>query len=126
MNLFLCLCACLLVLLLTLFQHCEEGFASRDGWVLVDDSLRPRFDLDSHDDWVWMKKAPDTALRMVPVGHGGQMQPQRYSYVDFYLFANGLNHTANLGDFVKLSGPIPLLPRYTLGPQFSRWYPYGE
>ena len=63
---------------------------------------------------------------MVPHGTGGQIVPQRFSYSDLYFFGNGLNHTANLGDYVKLSGPIPLLPRYTLGPQFSRWYPYGE
>ena len=102
-------------------QHCEEGFASRDGWVLVDDSLRPRFDVNgTADDWVWMKKAPDTALTMV-----GQ-QPVRGSYQDLYFFGNGLEHTAQLGDFTKLSGPIPQLPRYALGPQFSRWYAYGE
>ena len=39
-----------------MLQHCEEGFASKDGWVVVDDSLRPRFDLESNEDWVWMKK----------------------------------------------------------------------
>ena len=32
----------------------------------------------------------------------------------------------NLNDYVKLGGPIPLMPRYALGPQFSRWYAYGE
>lgn len=71
-----------------------------------------------------MKKAPDTALTMV--AQPGGAQPVRGSYQDFYFFGNGLEHTAQLGDYVKLSGPIPQLPRYALGPQFSRWYAYGE
>lgn len=33
-------------------SHCEEGFASRDGWALVDDSLGPRW--ESYDqEWPW-------------------------------------------------------------------------
>jgi len=109
-----------------MLQHCEEGFASRDGWVLVDDALRPRFDVNATSDWVWMKKAPDAALVMRTLAGSAQPQPIRGSYLDLYFFGNGLEHTANLGDWVKLSGPIPMLPRYALGPQFSRWYAYGE
>lgn len=29
-------------------------------------------------------------------------------------------------DFLKLTGPIPLVPRYTLGFWDSRWYPYSD
>ena len=88
--------------------------------------MRPRFDVNATSDWVWMKKAPDTALTMQLLPGSPHPQPIRGSYTDLYFFGHGLEHTLNLGDYVKLSGPIPQLPRYALGPQFSRWYAYGE
>ena len=57
------------------YTHCEEGFASRDGWVLVQDTLRPRFDGAQADkDWTWLKSAPPAGLK----GDG--------SYIDLYFF----------------------------------------
>jgi Glycosyl hydrolases family 31 len=105
---------------LTYYTHCEEGFASKDGWIFFDDTLRPRFEIPSHssgaehDDWTWPKSAKEGAIK----GDG--------SYVDIYLFFNGLNHTQNLADYVSMAGKVPLLPRYALGPAFSRWYAYNE
>ena len=75
-------------------QHCEEGFASRDGWVVVDDTLRPRFDRESVPDWTWVKGPRPEALSRD--GYGG--------VTDLYFFGWGLNHTATMGDWVKLSG----------------------
>lgn len=43
---------------MTYYAHCEEGLASTDGWVIVDDSLRPRF--DTRTDPAEVKKSPDT------------------------------------------------------------------
>jgi hypothetical protein len=57
------------------YTHCEEGFASRDGWVLVDDSFRPRFDTASTDpEWTWLKGPREDALE----GTG--------AYMDLYFF----------------------------------------
>lgn len=80
---------------LLLLQHCEEGFASRDGWVLVDDTLRPRFDTESVPDWTWVKGPRPEALRSD--GKFGGVS-------DLYFFGWGLNHMAAMGDWVKLSG----------------------
>ena len=47
-------------------------------------------------------------------------------YTDLYVFARGLDFRATLRDFRLLSGPAPQLPRYALGPMFSRWMGYHD
>lgn len=44
---------------------------------------------------------------------------------DLYLFVTK-DPKRLRGDFLKLTGPIPLVPRYTLGYWDSRWYPYTQ
>jgi hypothetical protein len=97
------------------YCHCEEGLASRDGWVIVDDGLRPRMDLNAEGSGIpWPRAPPAASLR----GDG--------SYQDLYVFAHGRNYTAAVGDFKSLSGPIPLSPRHALGPAFSRWFQWND
>lgn len=93
----------------------EEGVVSRDGWVIIDDSLRPRMDLNAEGSGIpWPRAPPAAALR----GDG--------SYSDAYVFAHGRNYTAAVRDFKDLSGPIPLSPRHALGPAFSRWFQWND
>lgn len=88
---------------------------SRDGWVIIDDSLRPRLDLNAEGSGVpWPRAPPAAALR----GDG--------SYSDAYVFAHGHAYTAAVRDFKELSGPIPLSPRHALGPAFSRWFQWND
>lgn len=88
---------------------------SRDGWVIIDDSLRPRLDLNAEGSGVpWPRAPPAAALR----GDG--------SYSDAYIFAHGRAYTAAVRDFKDLSGPIPLSPRHALGPAFSRWFQWND
>jgi alpha-glucosidase (family GH31 glycosyl hydrolase) len=47
-------------------------------------------------------------------------------YSDLYLFARGRDYKATLADFRQLSGPVPQLPRYALGPMYSRWMGYHD
>jgi hypothetical protein len=47
-------------------------------------------------------------------------------YKDLYIFARGRDYVGTLGDYRQLSGPIPQLPRYALGPMFSRWMGYHD
>ena len=97
------------------YCHCEEGLASRDGWVIVDDTLRPRLDLDAGGGGIpWPRAPPAASLR----GDG--------SYSDLYVFTHGRNYTAAVGDFKDLSGNIPLSPRFALGPAFSRWFQWND
>ena len=52
--------------------------------------------------------------------------PLSHLHQDLYFFGHGLDFPAALRDYVSLAGPIPLLPRYALGPGFSRWYAWNE
>lgn len=45
---------------------------------------------------------------------------------DLYFWGYGLEYKACLRDFFHLSGAAPLLPRWTLGNWWSRFYPYTE
>ena len=45
---------------------------------------------------------------------------------DLYLFGHGHDYTAAMQDFTKLSGDIPLPPRYTFGVFFSRYWAYDK
>lgn len=95
------------------YSHCEEGLVSRDGWVLVDDTFRPRVERDAGGT-PWPRGPPPAAAK----GDG--------SYVDWYLFAHGHDYKLALKEFTQLSGPIPLAPRYALGPAFSRWFQWSD
>ena len=45
---------------------------------------------------------------------------------DLYLFGHGHNYAAAIQDFTRLSGDIPLPPRYTFGVFFSRYWAYDH
>ena len=53
--------------------------------------------------------------------------PERASsYTDLYFFGHGLNYPAALRDFSSLGGKVPLMPRWALGPHFSRWFAFTD
>jgi hypothetical protein len=48
-------------------QLCTPGLVSRSGWVLVDDTQRPRFDTDP--EWPWVTDPPSRpAFTFAPDG----------------------------------------------------------
>ena len=83
----------------------EPGLVSRDGWVLVDDSMRPLFD---NSDWPWVLPRP-----------AGERQ-------DWYLFAYGHEYMQALRDFTRVAGRIPLPPRFAFGAWWSRYWAYTD
>lgn len=89
-------------------EHCEWGLISRSGWALVDDHNVPCFDAD---DW-WV----DAAGVML----------NNSNEVDLYLFAHGHDYRQALADFTLVSGRIPLLPRFSSGIWFTRWYDFSQ
>lgn len=84
------------------------GLLSRDGWVLVDDSRRILFDRVEGTDWPWV------ALRT------------QEDATDWYFFGYGRDYQRALGDYVKVAGRIPLVPRYAFGVWWSRYWAYTE
>lgn len=79
------------------------SFISRNGFANIDDSTTMIF---SEDGWVTGRRAGD-GLR-----------------VDGYLFAYGLDYKAAVKAFYAVSGSQPLLPRWSLGNWWSRYYDY--
>ncbi|MCU0497357.1 MAG: DUF5110 domain-containing protein [Anaerolineae bacterium] len=82
----------------------EPGLISRDGWAMVDDSQRLVF-----DDQGWL-----------------QNRPANDGYLDLYFFGYGHDYQACLSDYMQITGPIALLPRFALGNWWSRYWEYTQ
>jgi len=80
-----------------------QGFVSRSGWALVDDSKRILFDEQG-----WVTPRPD-----------GQR-------VDWYLFLHGHDYKAALADAAQVFGRQPLPPRFAFGYWWSRYWAYSD
>ena len=89
----------------------EPGLLSRSGWSFVDDThspyLLPFDEQPGFDTWTKQRNAPEL-------------------YSDWYLFAYGRDFKKCLGDFVQVSGNIPLPPKYAFGIWWSRWWRYSD
>ena len=133
--------------------HCTYGVISRRGYTIVDDTHQPKF--DNNTDWSWpisiQYPPPDpTQCNAVPTAErrrcgafNGTDQstcenqgccftaPSTCFYSsqatqDLYLFGHGHAYTQALYEFTRLSGAIPLPPRYIFGVFFSRYWAYAE
>lgn len=80
----------------------ESGLMSRDGFTVYDDSKTAVL---TQDNWISLKEKAS---------------------LDIYFFGYGHDYLTCLKDFYKLTGATPLLPRYTMGNWWSRFYPYTE
>lgn len=85
----------------------EAGVLARDGISLLDDSTSMLF---TNDGWI--------APRRSKAG-----TPDR---LDLYLFCFGHDYRAAMNAFYAVSGPQPILPRWSLGNWWSRYYMYTQ
>jgi len=92
-----------------------NGFVSRTGWAVEDDSTRPLFDSadfrflqGEKSPWPWVIERP-----------AGERQ-------DFYFFGYGHNYKEALGDYVRVAGRIALPPRFAFGAWWSRYWAYSD
>ena len=93
---------------LTTIDPYDKGVLSRDGWAVVDESDRHVF-VPVESDWkYWVESRP-----------GGERQ-------DLYFFGYGHDYTDALADFTKVSGKIPLPPKYTFGYWWCRYWQYSD
>ncbi|MDC7237785.1 MAG: glycoside hydrolase family 31 protein [Sphaerochaetaceae bacterium] len=77
----------------------EDGLMSRRGFSIIDDSKS-------------MLNVEDF------------FTPRDKNHMDIYFFGYNHNYLECLKDFYKLSGKTPMIPRYTLGNWWSRYYKY--
>lgn len=80
----------------------DGGLMSKEGFTVMDDSITA---LIAEDQWIEAKTVEST---------------------DLYFFGYGHDYLGCLRDFYRLSGAVPLLPRFTLGNWWSRFYRYTE
>jgi len=92
-----------------------NGFVSRSGWAIEDDSTRPLFDSadfrflqGEKSPWPWVMERP-----------AGERQ-------DWYFFGYGHDYRKALGDYVRVAGRIPLPPRFAFGAWWSRYWSYSD
>ena len=86
----------------------DKGVVSRDGWAIIDESQRHVFNaVDS--DWRYWPESRDN----------DQCQ-------DMYFFGYGHDYTDALADYAKISGRIPILPKYAYGYWWSRYWEYSD
>ncbi|MQY80443.1 MAG: alpha-glucosidase, partial [Bacteroidetes bacterium] len=83
----------------------EPGILSRDGWVLIDDTVKPLFD---NSDWPWVVVRPEKDRQ------------------DFYFFCYGSDYKAALKDFISVAGRIALPPKFAFGTWWSRYWEYTD
>jgi alpha-glucosidase (family GH31 glycosyl hydrolase) len=81
----------------------EPGLLSRSGWSVVDDSQNPVF---TPEGWLTSREDPEAQ--------------------DLYFFGYGLDYMGCLADFRKVSGGVPLPPRWILGGWWSRFWDYSQ
>jgi hypothetical protein len=133
--------------------HCTYGIISRRGYAIIDDTHRPQFDNDPQWPWIINKKYSPPApaqCSIIPfeerrncgaTNDTGQHEcelrgccfvgPSSCFYSseasqDLYLFGHGHAYSQALYEFTRLSGAIPLPPRYIFGVFFSRYWAYAE
>lgn len=56
----------------------------------------------------------------------GWVEQRKKGVIDYYYFGYGRDYFKAIKDFYKLSGEVPLLPKYVLGNWWSRYWPYTE
>ena len=80
----------------------EDGIQSARGYAVLDDSASMGMD------------------------DAGRLLPADFSGTDLYLFAYGHDFRTAIRDYLDLSGPVPVVPRFALGNWWSRFYPYTQ
>ncbi|MCC7352218.1 MAG: DUF5110 domain-containing protein [Anaerolineae bacterium] len=83
----------------------EPGLLSRSGWAVADDSTRLVFNADS-----WLENRPTTTPPSL----------------DLYFFGYGHAYQECLSDYCKVTGAVPLLPRWVLGNWWSRYWAFSQ
>lgn len=86
----------------------DKGVVSRDGWAVIDESERHLMKPVGSDWKQWVAARED----------GDRL--------DWYIFAYGHDYKAAVSDFTKISGRVPLPPKWAFGYWWSRYWQYSD
>lgn len=106
----------------------ENGLLSADGWAIIDDSQSlelVRSDQDRLQAEKDRKPLDRNPADFNPFGTWLQPRSDCQSQ-DFYFFGYGHRFRQAVQDFYRLTGPVPLIPRWALGNWWSRFYRYSQ
>lgn len=84
----------------------ERGLLSRSGWAVMDDSQSLVFNKNG-----WLESRSE---------HAG------IESLDLYFFGYARDYTECLRDYFKISGSVPMVPRWILGNWWSRYWEYTQ
>ena len=82
----------------------EDGIFGREGYAVLDDTGSMAM---TEDGWITPRK-------------------EDRERKDIYLFAYGKRLEEGIRDFYRLTGPVPLLPKFALGNWWSRYHRYTQ
>jgi alpha-glucosidase (family GH31 glycosyl hydrolase) len=82
----------------------DKGLLSKSGWTIIDDTQSLVF-----NETGWLED-----------------RDKDENYQDLYFLAYGDDYQSALKDFSKVTGEIPLLPRWALGNWWSRYWEYSD
>jgi len=99
----------------------ENGLLSKSGWVVVDDSYSPVF-----NDTGWLEPRIPIIGSQSSEKKAIEKSTRLRSDKDLYFFGYGTDFAACLSDFIRLAGPIPMIPRYILGNWWSRYWAFTQ
>ena len=91
----------------------EDGLISRSGWAVIDE-MAPRRDgsysllFDDDEEMPWV------------------LQREDKNAMDIYFLGYGHDYKKALGDFIKISGRIPMPPMYAFGYWYSKYQKYSQ
>lgn len=85
-------------------EKLDDGLIALSGWSLYDDSKSLVFNSDG---WLEHRDKPK-------------------QYQDLYFFGYGHDYLSCVKDFQKVSGEVPLIPRWALGNWWSRYWAYSQ
>jgi len=88
----------------------DHGLISKLGWSVIDDSGTIVF---NDENWIERRFSAINTI----IGEKTR---------DLYFFGYGNNFKECLKDFCKISGSCPMIPRYTMGNWWSRYWEYDE
>ena len=93
--------------------HCTWGLVSRAGWSIYDDSDSPVL-----NEYGWWGE-PSADKKSTTFVNNSDTQ-------DWYGFFHGHDYKGALADYVKVGGPIAMVPRQAMGIWWTRWFDFNN